>query len=199
MTAAPAPVRGRPRDPRRDEAILDAALALLEEVGYDRTTVDAIAERAGAGKATIYRRWPDGKAPLVIDAILRRKAEDPLPDTGTLRGDLLAQVRTAAERMAGSARLAAGLTCRLHADPAFAALVREHLVEVERDKWRTIAARARERGELAAEPPGLFADLAPALLHARIALTGEAVGDAFAAELVDRVLLPVLDHHPEKA
>jgi AcrR family transcriptional regulator len=197
MGAAPTtPARGRPRDPKRDEAILGAALALLEEVGFERTSVDAIAERAGVGKATIYRRWPEGKSQLVIDALVRLRAPRATPDTGSLRGDLLALVHDGRAKMAGASKLAAGLTCRMQEDPDFAARVREHLVEHERAKWRTVAARAIERGELAAAPPQLFADLAPAVMHTRIALLGEPLDDGFADELVDRVLLPVLHHHP---
>jgi AcrR family transcriptional regulator len=59
---------GRPRDPTRDEAILDATLELLGEVGYEQVTVRAIAQRAGVGLATLYRRWPT-KEELVVDAI----------------------------------------------------------------------------------------------------------------------------------
>lgn len=192
----PTSPRGRPRDPSRDAAILDAALSLLEEVGYDRTTVDAIAERARVGKATIYRRWPEGKAPLVIDAVLKRRPDVAPPDTGTLRGDLLALVQGSAVLMGASARLVGGLTSRLQDDAAFAALVREHLIGRERAKWRVVAERAVARGELHGVPTRLFDDLAPSLLHGRIAFTGEPVDDAFAVELVDRVLLPVLHATP---
>ena len=77
----------------RRQAILDAALALLMEVGYDRLSMDALAERARAGKATIYRHW-SGKAEVVVEAIRCRKCDDfPAPaDTGSLRGDLLASL-----------------------------------------------------------------------------------------------------------
>ncbi|MBN2622804.1 MAG: TetR/AcrR family transcriptional regulator [Acidimicrobiales bacterium] len=61
---------GRPRDPGRDDAILAAALDLLGEVGYEQVTVRAIAQRAGAGLATLYRRWPT-KEDLVVDAVAR--------------------------------------------------------------------------------------------------------------------------------
>ena len=59
------PARGRPRDPRRREAILRAAIELVAEVGYDRMTVEALATRAGVSKPTIYRRWPGGKKEIV--------------------------------------------------------------------------------------------------------------------------------------
>ena len=64
--ATTTPTRGRPRDPRRREAILLAAMSLIGEVGYDRATVEAIAHRAGVSKPTIYRRWPGGKAEIVV-------------------------------------------------------------------------------------------------------------------------------------
>ncbi|MEA2227104.1 MAG: hypothetical protein QOF04_734, partial [Solirubrobacteraceae bacterium] len=95
-----APARGRPRDPARDARILDAALALVAQVGYDRMTVDAIAERAGVSKPTIYRRW-NGKSEVVADAIRHRKDEAVAADTGSLRGDLLAVVHAQAETISG--------------------------------------------------------------------------------------------------
>src|SRR5271165_3463260 len=81
----------------REQAILAAAAELVAEIGYERVTVDAIAARARASKATMYRKWP-GKAELVADA-LRRQAEGQsaeLPDTGSARGDLLWIVRSIA-------------------------------------------------------------------------------------------------------
>src|SRR6186713_2049587 len=95
-TAEPALRPGRKRDHSRDPEILDAALAVLAETGYDGMTIDMVAARAKAGKATIYRRWPS-KAELVIDAVACMKGNhfDPanLPDTGTLRGDLIALIK----------------------------------------------------------------------------------------------------------
>src|SRR5580704_6284092 len=86
---------GRPSGARaeaREQAILDAALSLVIEVGYDRLSMDALAERAHAGKATIYRHW-SGKAEVVAEAIRQRhSAEELVADTGSLRGDLLATI-----------------------------------------------------------------------------------------------------------
>ena len=85
---------------RRDAAICDATLALLAEVGYDRMSMDAVAARAKASKATIYRRWP-GKQELVLDAVRSRAPGMAVPeDTGSLRGDLLATYRSAAHGVA---------------------------------------------------------------------------------------------------
>jgi len=72
--------RGHPLDSSRDVAIREAALDLLSEIGYDRLTMDAVAARAHASKATIYRRW-QGKAALVVDALNCSKGSMPEPDT----------------------------------------------------------------------------------------------------------------------
>jgi AcrR family transcriptional regulator len=186
--------RGRPRDPARDARILDAALALISEVGYDRMTVDAIAERAGVSKPTIYRRW-NCKPEIVADAIRQRKEQRTFADTGSLRGDLLAVVHALGASLSDEdAHLAAGLTGLLRSSPEFAVIFREHVVETERARWAELLERAAGRGELvagAAVSP-LFLDLAPSLVFTRVMLAREPVDDPFVAELVDRILLPVL-------
>lgn len=86
-----APSAGRPRSEEAHRAILDATLALLSEGGYSALTVEGIAQRAGVGKATIYRRWPS-KLPLVIEAFSQLPGfED--PDTGDLVRDLEGMLR----------------------------------------------------------------------------------------------------------
>jgi AcrR family transcriptional regulator len=186
---------GRPRDPRRDQAIRDAVLTLLAEVGYERTSVDAIAAAAGVSKPTIYRRWP-GKHALVADAIRTHPHMRAIPpDTGSLRGDLIAAVRQTAGQQLEIAHLTAGLAGRMRESDELAGLVREHAVEAVRRRFRTLLARAEQRGELAdasAVSP-LFADVAPSVIHSRVLLSVEPVGEAFAAELVDRILLPIVE------
>jgi AcrR family transcriptional regulator len=85
---------GRPRKPETDTAILDAALAMFGEVGSEGMTVEAVAARAGVGKATIYRRWPS-KDDLVIAAIQEVLTSVEVPDLGDLRTTLVAMVRGA--------------------------------------------------------------------------------------------------------
>ncbi|MGH8898315.1 MAG: TetR/AcrR family transcriptional regulator [Egibacteraceae bacterium] len=90
MSASPdVPSRppGRPRSAQSHQAILDAALALLAESGIQRTSVEAIAARAGVGKATIYRRW-QSKEELVADALEQLKPDSRMPDTGNLWRDV---------------------------------------------------------------------------------------------------------------
>jgi AcrR family transcriptional regulator len=185
---------GRPRDHRRDEAIRDAALALLAEVGYERMTVAAIATDAGVSKPTIYRRWA-GKHDLVADAIrLHPHTLATAPDTGSLRGDLIAAVRQSAAHQLETAHLCAGLTGRLRESEELADLIREHAVEAVRRRFLALLDRAVARGEVprgtAVSP--LFADIAPSLIQTRVLFSIEPVDEAFVTELVDRILLPVV-------
>jgi AcrR family transcriptional regulator len=94
--ATPPKKLGRKRDEGRDRDILAATLDVLAEAGFDSMTMDHVAARAGAGKATLYRRWAS-KGELVRDALIgmsRNSIEvDQLPDTGNLRDDLLAVMK----------------------------------------------------------------------------------------------------------
>jgi AcrR family transcriptional regulator len=178
-----------------DEAILKATVELVAEVGYDRTTLDAVAARAGVSKPTIYRRWPAGKDELVAAAVASCQHEMTADlDTGTLRGDLVATVELFISGMRENAHLAAGLTQRLRESPQLAEVFREQLVPAKRQYFEAIMRRAAERGELARVPEaaGLIADIAPALIHARALITGDALDDRFVNQLVDQVLIPVL-------
>ena len=80
-----------------------------------------------------------------------------------------------------------------------AAVMQEHVIAEERGRWRTVLERARARGELTPEPvTPLFADVAGSLIFSRVSISGEPVDRAFAAELVDHVLLPILNLHPQR-
>jgi len=86
--------RGRPRDPETDDRITSAAAELLLQRGFDRTTVDDVATRAGVGKATVYRRWPSKEDLAVAAMETLYSAEMPEPDTGDIRSDLAASYRS---------------------------------------------------------------------------------------------------------
>ena len=93
--------KGRPRDASADERILAAAAELILQRGYDNMTVDEVAAKAKAGKATVYRRWA-GKEDLAFAAIAQLySTEFPIPDTGTVLGDLREAYRQGLE-FAGS-------------------------------------------------------------------------------------------------
>lgn len=186
--------RGRGLDASRDAAILDAALHLVAEVGYDRVTMDAIAARAHSSKATMYRRW-DSKASLVVEA-LRARHQDvpPLPDTGDIRTDMIVGLqRMCVSIKADELSLMTGLIMAMRGDPELARLLREQMVETKSVAARRWMARAIERGEL---PPTadteLFHEVAPAMVFMRMIMTGEPVDDAFIVRIVDTVLLPLL-------
>src|SRR3954452_10270968 len=133
MAATTTPQKGRPRDPQRRRAILDAALALVADVGYDRTTVDAIAGKAGVSKPTLYRRWPHGKPELIADAIRERRAQaGATPDTGSLRQDLLALVAIQTGQLLDDIHLACGLLTALRTSPELASLMQDTVIAEER-------------------------------------------------------------------
>jgi AcrR family transcriptional regulator len=192
---AGAPARGgRPLDASRDSAILAAALQLIGEVGYERVTMDAIAARCHASKATMYRRW-SGKASLVAEAVRERQLIGPLmTDSGDVRLDLLTGLRRMLDHACDSdLDVFGGLLTASRTDPELAKLLREQMVADKRDALRSWTQRAVARGEL---PPGTNPDLAfevaPAVVFTRLLLTGEPVDDAFLVHVVDDILLPLL-------
>jgi AcrR family transcriptional regulator len=188
----------RPSGPRaeaREQAILDAALELLMEVGYDRFSMDALAERAKAGKATIYRHW-SGKAQIVAEAVRRLKmgALAAPVDTGSLRGDLLGELTLMCTSMTTEdAAIVSGVMLAMRTDPELAHLVRTQIIESKRGKFKGIIERAVVRGEL---PAGSTADLLdeviPAMLMNRVVIQGEPLDEGFAVHMVDDIVLPLV-------
>ena len=87
---------GRPRDASRDEAILTATVALLRRRGYPGLTIEGVASEAGVGRPTIYRRWASREA-LVLDAAATLVPQPDVPDTGSVRDDLIALMHGAFE------------------------------------------------------------------------------------------------------
>ncbi|MEV1178089.1 TetR/AcrR family transcriptional regulator [Nonomuraea sp. NPDC049784] len=183
-----------PLDPERERAILDATMELLSEVGYDRMSVDQIAKRAKASKATIYRRWA-GKPELVVDVICRRFDMDApeSADTGSLRGDLAAVFRGLCETVERKHTLIIGLSSTLLSHQELARTLRAHLSARDFDAVRDPLERAVTRGELAGpvDPGRLFA-LAEALVWHRMIFAGPPFGPEFVAESVDGVLMPLV-------
>jgi AcrR family transcriptional regulator len=194
MTPAEAAAHLRPRvEGDREREILDAALEVLSEVGYDRLTMDAVAQRAKASKATLYRRW-NSKATLVVDALATQKSSPPVPDSGDLRTDLL----TAFCGMGGltdhdtTSTFGAVMTA-LSTDPEFAKEFRTRVLVPKSQLSRTLFERAAERGEIRAD---LDLDLvAPALagivLH-RLFVMGEKPGPALIERVIDQIILPAV-------
>lgn len=188
--------RGRPRDASRDDALREAALAVLADVGYRALTMDAVAATARAGKATIYRRW-DSKLDLVIDSCNQLVSEHiPEPDTGSLAGDLREFLLAFATFLSGPAGKAAqALVGEIPHEPELAEAFRKSFLRSQRDVLRAVLERAAHRGEVADDAPkGMAVELAGAALTYRLMLTGDPLDGAFVDKLVDQVLVPLLDH-----
>jgi AcrR family transcriptional regulator len=182
----------RPRvEGDREQEIFDATLRVLEETGYDRLTMDAVATAARASKATLYRRW-NGKVSLVIDALLSMKGPHEVPDTGTLRGDLLAMFcgEGGLTDHAAVATFASVLTA-ISRDAEFASAFRERVIAPKAAIGRQIFERARARGEVRDD---IDLDLlAPALagicMH-RLFLMGLPPDTETIRKVVDQIILP---------
>ncbi|AEH11079.1 MULTISPECIES: TetR/AcrR family transcriptional regulator [Protofrankia] len=187
-------VRGRPRDDAREQAILHAALELLTEVGYERMSMVAVAARARASKATIYRRWA-GKDELVVEAIRRQAVDDIIiADTGSLRGDMIDIIRQKVRRLAdGGAALMAGVVLAMRDSVALASALRAQMIEDGRGLAALIVQRAVDRGEPCSPTAAcVFNELVPAAVFFRLLITGEALDDVFIHHLVDDILLPLM-------
>jgi AcrR family transcriptional regulator len=194
MTPDAAGAAARPRvEGVREQEILDAALEVLAEVGYDRLTMDAVAQRAKASKATLYRRWTS-KAKLVVEALAQTKTTPEIPDTGDLRSDLL----TAFCGHGGltdhdTTSTFGAVVTAVTTDAEFAAEFRAQVVEPKSVVARTVFERARDRGELRAD---LDLDLVvPALagivLH-RVFVLGEEPDADLVERAVDQIILPAV-------
>jgi AcrR family transcriptional regulator len=194
------PDGARPRvEGDRESEILDATLELLLDAGYDRLTMDAVAIRARASKATLYRRWST-KASLVVDALSRSKHAPELqdPDTGSLRGDLLAQAcGPGGFSEKKSTRVLAAVMTALHTDDEFAEEFRERILAPKVELSTRIYARAQARGEI--RPDVDLGVLTPALagilLH-RVFLLGLPLDDKTIETVVDQIILPAATGRP---
>ena len=195
-----APV-ARPRvEGDRELEILEATREVLADVGYDRLTMDAVATRARASKATLYRRWND-KVSLVIDALLAVKTVPGMPDTGTLRDDLIASycgIGGLTDRQ--SLSTFASIITAITRDEDFAAAFRDQVIEPKSRLTRAIFERARDRGEICADVD--LDLLAPALagivLH-RTYLLGEVPDRALVTHVIDQIILPAATRSPAPA
>jgi AcrR family transcriptional regulator len=187
--------RTSPRRSRaRSQAIVDAVIELLAELGYDRVTMDMVAARARASKATIYRHWPD-KAALVLDALRRRGGlVHDLADTGSLRGDLELYVRqavAAAEGVDGS--LVVGLLTASPREPQLAAMLFGRLHDEQLPAITELLDRAHDRHEVNPDvDPLIITELLPGVLIMHILVLGRPGDEPFIRRLVDDVLLPLL-------
>jgi AcrR family transcriptional regulator len=187
-TGAP---RGRPRSQEADRAILTATAELLAERGLAAMSIEEVAARAGVGKATIYRRWPS-KGLLALDAFVASfREEQPQPDTGTLRGDMLvtlqAWVRAVTQTPMGS--MLTGLIAEAQHDQELRGAWRDRVLEPLRHQRRIMLDRAIARGEIAPSvDQEVVLDLLFGAAEHRLLLGHLPMTDTFIADVVDVIL-----------
>ena len=180
-------------DAERQEAILRATYELLGEAGYQGLRVDAVAARAKASKATLYRHWPT-KAGLVTEAVRFCKgAEQAVPDTGSLRGDLVSWLVAVGAVISGEqGAVMAGLFTAMQNDPDLAVELRS-MQESKKHAAATVCARAEQRGELRpGYDPGLIDEIVPALFFMHSFAFGGPIDTPFIDHVVDDIILPLL-------
>ena len=181
-----------PWSPREVE-LLAVTLELLQEHGYDRLTLDAVATTAHASKATLYRRWPT-KAELVMAAFVegtRQVAVD--PDTGTLRGDLLRLGESICAHVSSHAGTIRAVLVEVSRSRELDAMLQEQFLKQRKALMAQVLTRAVDRGEIDASAitEDLW-DVLPGYLIYRSILTGRAPSSRTVHELVDNVLIPSL-------
>ncbi len=184
----------RRRNQRSHQAILTAAVELLQEKGYGDICIEAIANRAGVGKQTIYRWW-SSKAAVIMEAYSARATQNiPTPDTGSVKQDLcqillqlFAILTTKTTREAVT-----GLIAEAQKDATFASSFREQFIECRRAATRTILERGIARGELR---PDLNLELVIDAIYGpiwyRLLLKHATLDDAFAEELVNFLIVGI--------
>ena len=187
---------GRRRDAAKDAAIVEAARELLVSRGFDAMTMEDVAECAGVGKATVYRRW-SSKVHLAVDAMIAKAPAltvDAVPDTGSLRGDLrlLPVLISQAHDDATTDLLA---PAREH--PEITELLHQRLVRDRVAVLRGLLERGVERGEVpAGRDLDLIASVGPAMVFYSKAFSDEPFSVAVMERVIDGVLLPLAVGYP---
>jgi AcrR family transcriptional regulator len=180
---------GRPRDPHLAEAVLEATLQLVGEIGLTAMTVDAVAQRAGVGKAAIYRRWTSKEA-MLLEAWRDLVEPVDLPDTGSLRGDLTVAMAALAGPSSGDVvrRSLPHLIAAARVNPDLEATLNDFFEE-RRRPLRAVLARAADRGELRPDIDlELLHDLVVGPLIYRRMITGRSLGPRQQSQLVEMVI-----------
>ena len=193
--AGPAPETsrrpGRPRSEQAEQAIIEATLDVFAEKGFEGVCVELVATRAGVGKATIYRRWPN-KEELLLAAFASLKSPFPEPKGVSVRDDLLAMVEVMCADKADprKARRYALLLGEGEKYPRLMARYKETVVQPRRDAMRAVIRRGIETGELRPDTDVEIAmlSLTGAIMSLEKSQDGTFNGD-FAARLVDGLLL----------
>ncbi len=184
---------GRPLDEQVSTEILDAAVAVLTEEGFAGVTVDNVAATAGVSKATIYRRWSTKEALLLEAASCLSGGPDDLPDTGSLRGDLVALYEGFLPALIDGipGQMLPQMVAEGTRNPEIRALLAE-FANTRRTRWRTVLERAVDRGELVEGlETEVVVDCLTGPLFTRLLVTGRPLTPAIAEQILDVVLAGV--------
>lgn len=170
-------------------SVLDAALAELGAVGYLALRLDDVAARAGVAKTTVYRRWPT-KAELVRDAVRKgARYDEPLPDTGSVRGDLLVLLEQTTQAIQTPAGMAIARLMTMDTEDVEVASLCRSLKDDARARRAVVVARGQERGEIPPEVDAqLVSDAVFAVVMTRILRLREPVDQMTCERIVDLVV-----------
>lgn len=183
---------GRPTDAGIDEQLLRATQDLLIEEGFERLTMDAVAKRCGASKATIYRRWP-GKTPLVVAAAAALFRAPEIPDTGSLREDLLACGRAYLQEDSRNDQVLASVLTASRHNQSLRDAAQESIAAPYSGLFQQVLTRAITRGLIPQTVDiDTLAEIFPSVAYHRTAALGLLVVEADVLRVVDNVLLPAL-------
>jgi AcrR family transcriptional regulator len=173
--------------------LLEAAWDELMAVGYASLTIEGVAARAQANKTVIYRRWPT-RHELVMAALRHHKASIEVPDTGSLRGDVLALLRTLSERSIELAGVIGVLQAEFYRDTGLTpAALRERVPGGKGEIMELLLRRAVDRGEIDADRiTPRIARLPIDLVHHEMTMTLAPMTAAALEEIVDTIFLPLL-------
>src|SRR3954447_281554 len=181
---------GRPREPRADRAILAAALELIAEQGVEGFRMDDVADRAGVGKAAIYRRY-SSKDELVVATVAALVSDIAIPDTGSTREDLLVLMREAVEVYSDPVRagLMPSLVGAIRQRPDLARAVREGFLVKRREALRAVLDRGVRRGDLRRDIDiELALDVLGGALFYRLLITGGPIDEDLAEGVAEVIL-----------
>jgi AcrR family transcriptional regulator len=184
----------RRRGEALEHALLDAAWTELQAAGYAGLTMEAVADRAGTSRAVLYRRWRN--RPELVLAVIRRHRpllSGEIPDTGSLRGDVLALLRRMSARLAEiGPETVYGLLGDYLSDADMFARSRDQLLSISAEVMETILKRAADRGEARAGVENRIATLSRN--EQFVAPTPPSEGTL--VEIVDDVFLPLVRPQP---
>ncbi len=183
---------GRPLNTAIDQQLLEATQELLIEEGYERLTMDEVARRCGASKATIYRRWPS-KIALVVAATAALFQVPQVPDTGDLREDLMLCAVAYVRHDARAAQVLASVLSASRHDPALREASRTAVGAPHGGLFDVVLSRAVQRGLIDGDVDiEVVARVFPAIAYEELLAHGRLVGEHDVRRLVDAILLPAL-------